>query len=213
MYAPPEQQPTSPRLADDSDQLNHCAGHFASRLFLAPPLIRFSNDPAEGDTASGPAPAPESLAALCKFVLSLDTEFSAGRSPLTDLTNRFLLVHGAARPTEKPAAKSVQPPKMKRKEVKERPGDWICAMCGNMNFAFRDRCNRCSASKVQAASLMYSEFPLVQEKEGQENKTTVGQWCSVVSNCGVYVSGAPEDLVNAGVGWEQNCAYHIMYPN
>ncbi|CAD8162523.1 unnamed protein product [Paramecium pentaurelia] len=26
---------------------------------------------------------------------------------------------------------------------KQRQGDWICSNCNNMNFAFRDSCNRC----------------------------------------------------------------------
>ncbi|CAD8182441.1 unnamed protein product [Paramecium octaurelia] len=28
-----------------------------------------------------------------------------------------------------------------------REGDWICSNCNNMNFAFRDSCNRCHAVK------------------------------------------------------------------
>ena len=33
------------------------------------------------------------------------------------------------------------------KHFKVRPGDWICPICSNINFAFRIKCNRCGLSK------------------------------------------------------------------
>ena len=35
----------------------------------------------------------------------------------------------------------------KKKLLIEKKGDWICTFCGNLNFSFRTRCNRCKASK------------------------------------------------------------------
>jgi hypothetical protein len=37
--------------------------------------------------------------------------------------------------------------KAKNNHVKERHGDWICPYCENLNFAFRNKCNRCGLSK------------------------------------------------------------------
>ena len=34
--------------------------------------------------------------------------------------------------------------------VAERAGDWVCAYCQNLNFAFRKHCNRCSKTKEEA---------------------------------------------------------------
>ena len=34
-----------------------------------------------------------------------------------------------------------------KKPFIERPGDWICNNCQNLNFAFRNNCNRCNLSK------------------------------------------------------------------
>ncbi|CAD8199072.1 unnamed protein product [Paramecium octaurelia] len=31
---------------------------------------------------------------------------------------------------------------------RQRQGDWICSNCSNMNFAFRDSCNRCHTIKI-----------------------------------------------------------------
>lgn len=37
--------------------------------------------------------------------------------------------------------------KAKKKSLKERDGDWTCYYCQNLNFAFRQKCNRCFAFK------------------------------------------------------------------
>ena len=34
-----------------------------------------------------------------------------------------------------------------KKFIEERPGDWICFYCQNLNFAFRNKCNRCGVLK------------------------------------------------------------------
>ena len=34
-----------------------------------------------------------------------------------------------------------------KKPFIERPGDWICYNCHNINFAFRTKCNRCQITK------------------------------------------------------------------
>ena len=34
-----------------------------------------------------------------------------------------------------------------KKPFIERPGDWICFNCHNINFAFRTKCNRCHITK------------------------------------------------------------------
>ena len=38
--------------------------------------------------------------------------------------------------------------KNKKTEFQERKGDWRCALCNNLNFAFRTKCNRCQALKI-----------------------------------------------------------------
>lgn len=34
-----------------------------------------------------------------------------------------------------------------KKKFAERPGDWYCKYCNNLNFSFRNACNRCRLSK------------------------------------------------------------------
>ena len=33
--------------------------------------------------------------------------------------------------------------KKKRKHHQIRAGDWVCLLCNNLNFSFRNLCNRC----------------------------------------------------------------------
>ena len=40
--------------------------------------------------------------------------------------------------------------KKKQKPFEERNGDWICKKCKNLNFAFRQECNRCKLNKREA---------------------------------------------------------------
>ena len=39
---------------------------------------------------------------------------------------------------------------IKKKNFHEREGDWVCGFCNNLNFSFRNKCNRCKASKEES---------------------------------------------------------------
>ena len=41
----------------------------------------------------------------------------------------------------------------KHKPFMERPGDWVCAKCKNLNFAFRLTCNRCHLQKTESEKI------------------------------------------------------------
>ena len=50
--------------------------------------------------------------------------------------------------------------KKKKKEsklLKERKGDWVCYFCKNLNFSFRDICNRCQKTKEESG-IMIKQF-------------------------------------------------------
>ena len=44
--------------------------------------------------------------------------------------------------------------KKKKKHFIEREGDWICLKCNNLNFSFRNICNRCHLTKTENNSLI-----------------------------------------------------------
>ena len=52
-------------------------------------------------------------------------------------------------------------PKKKQKPFTERTGDWICKKCKNLNFAFRQECNRCKLPRKEAE---------IEEKKEEEEK-------------------------------------------
>ena len=42
----------------------------------------------------------------------------------------------------------------------ERVGDWVCLECNNLNFGFRDVCNRCDADRVNVGKTIMSQHEL-----------------------------------------------------
>lgn len=40
--------------------------------------------------------------------------------------------------------------KTKKKKFVERKGDWKCSKCKNINFAFREKCNKCKITKEES---------------------------------------------------------------
>ena len=43
----------------------------------------------------------------------------------------------------------------KNQQFIERPGDWICYNCQNLNFTFRTNCNSCHMPKIENNKLIY----------------------------------------------------------
>lgn len=41
-----------------------------------------------------------------------------------------------------------------KKQLRERAGDWLCLSCRNINFAFRQQCNRCKLNKELIGSTL-----------------------------------------------------------
>ena len=52
--------------------------------------------------------------------------------------------------------------KKKQKPFMERTGDWICKKCKNLNFSFRQECNRCKLPKKEVIE--------TEEKKEENNK-------------------------------------------
>jgi hypothetical protein len=64
----------------------------------------------------------------------------------------------------------VKKEKTTKKGFVEKTGDWICPNCTNINFAFRNSCNRCQLSK-QKAFLIFQKMQLLNNsKVDQLNK-------------------------------------------
>jgi hypothetical protein len=47
-----------------------------------------------------------------------------------------------------------------KKMLKERVGDWVCLNCNNLNFRFREICNRCDMHKLESGKTIVSEHEL-----------------------------------------------------
>ena len=58
--------------------------------------------------------------------------------------------------------------KKKTRPFTERQGDWVCKLCKNLNFAFRNECNRCKVSKK--VSLEQNEKNEINNKSKNTNK-------------------------------------------
>ena len=51
--------------------------------------------------------------------------------------------------------------KKKLKKKKEKKTDWLCLNCNNINYSFREHCNRCGIERQM-------HFPTIHLKQGQK---------------------------------------------
>ena len=58
--------------------------------------------------------------------------------------------------------------KKKTRPFTERTGDWICKNCKNVNFAFRNECNRCKIPKKDCVEIIKNK-----EEDILENKNNI----------------------------------------
>ena len=62
-------------------------------------------------------------------------------------------------------------PKKKARPFTERTGDWICKNCKNLNFAFRNECNRCKMPKKDCVEIIKNkEENQIENKANNSNK-------------------------------------------
>ena len=62
-------------------------------------------------------------------------------------------------------------PKKKSRPFTERQGDWICKFCRNLNFAFRNECNRCKIPiKDCLETIKHGEDNEIYNKNKMNNK-------------------------------------------
>ena len=62
-------------------------------------------------------------------------------------------------------------PKKKARPFTERTGDWICKNCKNLNFAFRNECNRCKMAKKDCVEIIKNkEENQIENKANNSNK-------------------------------------------
>lgn len=52
--------------------------------------------------------------------------------------------------------------KTKKKKYVERKGDWKCSKCKNINFAFREKCNKCKMAKEESDNYQ-KEIPNIED--------------------------------------------------
>ena len=50
-----------------------------------------------------------------------------------------------------------------KKKFTARKGDWICSGCGNINFSFREKCNRCIMIKLYSESKNETNYNFAEE--------------------------------------------------
>ena len=68
----------------------------------------------------------------------------------------------------------------KQKHFSERLGDWVCFKCKNLNFSFRNFCNRCQLSKEESNNSfmqfnLYNQNILIQNNNIITNNNSINQ--------------------------------------
>jgi hypothetical protein len=70
----------------------------------------------------------------------------------------------------------------KKKPLIEREGDWLCTKCRNLNFAFRQSCNRCKLPKPQIQQQLQPQLqPQLQQtlntySQNNSNQNSMDNW-------------------------------------
>ena len=67
--------------------------------------------------------------------------------------------------------------KKKQKTFTEREGDWICSSCKNLNFAFRQECNRCKLPKNNESKTINSDKNNKEEKNDVKGTKRAKKFC------------------------------------
>ena len=63
----------------------------------------------------------------------------------------------------------------KKVALTERVGDWVCLNCNNMNFRFRNICNRCDMDRIDIGKTIMSQQEL--ENVKNNHKEHVSNMC------------------------------------
>ena len=90
--------------------------------------------------------------------------------------------------------------KKKTRPFTEREGDWICKQCKNLNFAFRNECNRCKMAKKDAVEIAENK-----EENDDNNKSNM----SNNSNKKIYKSKKSYTTQYNDKDYKQEITTHI----
>ena len=101
---------------------------------------------ADSDKDSAPTPKQEVATAESKLKTIEQAVKDVSIEP--KVTGALSLPAGAQ--GDCPAASAAEPSvDVSKKQLTERVGDWLCLNCDNLNFGFRDLCNRCDMHRLQ----------------------------------------------------------------
>ena len=62
-----------------------------------------------------------------------------------------------------------------KKSLSERVGDWVCLNCSNLNFSFRDVCNRCEMDRMDVGKTIMNKHELESVQAQQQATNTAAQ--------------------------------------
>ena len=57
----------------------------------------------------------------------------------------------------------------------ERVGDWVCLNCSNLNFSFRDVCNRCDMDRMDVGKTIMNKHELESVQAQQQTPPATAQ--------------------------------------
>jgi len=138
-----------------------------------------------------------------------------------NLNNNTSFIHNSQ--TDNLNTSVISNDKKNKKQLVERLGDWDCFRCKNLNFSFRNVCNRCHLDKIESDnlnkefSINYANYlrfnEMMQNRILMNNPMNYFQYPGFINNNSMNISNIHQNSIQTNNRFLQGIPQNINYYN